>query len=91
MSPGHDERYKSEPDVFLSSAFLRFMDVRESMIMNRMWPRAVTAEIKLMPWRAPVAWTMGVSPFAPKYAPRDGRRRCEKKLVEVQQAVGRYI
>ena len=25
-----------------------------------MWPRAVTAEIRLMPWRAPVAWTIGV-------------------------------
>jgi hypothetical protein len=26
----------------------------------------VTAEICLMPWRELVAWTMGVSPFAPK-------------------------
>jgi hypothetical protein len=40
-----------------------------SMIMNRMWPRAVTAQIRLIPWRAPVAWTIGVSPFAPQVRP----------------------
>src|SRR3984893_16238995 len=40
-----------------------------SMLMNRRWPREVTAEIRLMPWRAPVAWTMGVSPFAPHVRP----------------------
>jgi hypothetical protein len=33
--------------------------------MNRMWPREVIAEIRLMPWRAPVAATIGVSPRLP--------------------------
>ncbi len=42
------------------------------MIMNRMRPRGVTAEIRLMPWRAPVVWTTGVPPFAPRCARRDG-------------------
>src|SRR6266446_1978384 len=33
-----------------------------SLIMNRISPRAVIAEIRLMLWRAPVASTTGVSP-----------------------------
>jgi hypothetical protein len=32
--------------------------------MNRMWPREVIAEIRLMPWRAPVAATIGVKMFS---------------------------
>jgi hypothetical protein len=42
------------------------VDAALSMIMNRTWPRAVTAEIRLMPWREPVAGTMGVTPFVPR-------------------------
>jgi hypothetical protein len=32
-----------------------------SVGLNRMWPRDVIAEIRLMAWRAPFAWTIGVS------------------------------
>jgi hypothetical protein len=39
------------------------------LIMNRMWPREVIAEIRLMPWRAPVAATIGVSPRLPQLRP----------------------
>jgi hypothetical protein len=40
-----------------------------SMIMNRIWPREVIAEMRLMPWRAPVVSTTGVSPFLPQLRP----------------------
>jgi len=40
-----------------------------SLIMNRMWPREVIAEIRLMLWRAPVAATIGVSPRLPQLRP----------------------
>ena len=40
-----------------------------SLIMNRIWPRAVIAEIRLMRWRAPVVSTMGVSPLLPHVRP----------------------
>jgi hypothetical protein len=33
------------------------------------WPREVIAEITLMPWRAPVVSTTGVSPFLPQLRP----------------------
>ncbi len=36
---------------------------------NLIWPREEIAEIKLMPWRAPVASTMGGSPFVPQVRP----------------------
>jgi hypothetical protein len=37
--------------------------------MNRIWPREVIAEIRLIPCRAPVASTTGVSPFLPQLRP----------------------
>src|SRR5258705_12869567 len=37
-----------------------------SLIMNRIWPREVTAEIRLMRYRPPVLDTTGVSPFRPQ-------------------------
>ena len=40
-----------------------------SLIMNRIWPRAVIAEIRLMRWRAPVVSTMGVAPLLPHVRP----------------------
>ena len=40
-----------------------------SLIMNRMWPREVIAEIRLMPWRAPVVLITGVSPRLPQVRP----------------------
>src|SRR5258708_35603566 len=40
-----------------------------SLIMNRIWPREVTAEIRLMRYRAPVLDTTGVSPFRPQVRP----------------------
>src|SRR3977135_2764658 len=40
-----------------------------SLIMNRIRPREVIAEMRLMPWRAPVASTTGVSPFWPQLRP----------------------
>jgi hypothetical protein len=30
------------------------------LIMNRIWPREVIAEIRLMPWRAPVVSTLPI-------------------------------
>ena len=47
-----------------------------SLIMNRIWPRAVIAEIRLMRRRRPVVSTMGVAPSYPTCARHDDRSAC---------------
>jgi hypothetical protein len=44
-----------------------------SLIMNLIWPREVTAEIRLMRYRAPVLNTTGVSPFLARCGRHDDR------------------
>jgi len=45
------------------------VDAPFSTIINRIWPRDVIADSKLIACRAPVASTIGVSPFLPHVRP----------------------
>ena len=61
LGAGHQALEKLDEDRGITPPF--------SLIMNRIWPRAVIAEIRLMRWRAPVVLTMGVAPLLPHVRP----------------------